>query len=88
MLPFLDSKKIVSVISARRGKSPDIEVNSEMEAPGQEIDPSLKSAAEDVLRAIDTKSVIDLAKALKSAFDVCDAEPQEEGEHTNEEGVA
>lgn len=70
-LPFLDRKKMSSVISSRRGKSPDIEVNPEVEAPGSEMDPGLKSAAEDLLRAIESKSVIDLAKALKAAIEMC-----------------
>ncbi len=82
MLPFLDSKKIVSVIAARKGKS-DMEVKPEVEAVGGEIDPGLKSAAEDIMRAIESKSVIDLASAIKAAFEVCDSyedAPQMEGE--------
>lgn len=77
MLPFLDKKKTVSVIMSKRGKNPDIEVNSEVEAPESDLDPSLKMAAEDILRAIETKSVIDLAKALKSAYGACEGgEPE------------
>lgn len=81
MLPFLDKKKAVSVLLARRGKSPDIEVANETEVGDSDIDPGLKEAAEDILRAIQTKSVIDLAKALKAAFTVADSMPHEEGEH-------
>lgn len=84
MLPFLDKKKTVSVIMAKRGKSPDIEVNSEMEAPGQEIDPVLKEAATDILRAIETKSVIDLAKALEAAYEACEASDESEDQMENE----
>lgn len=79
MLPFLEPKKIVSVISSRRGKNPDIEVNAEVEAPGQEMDAGLKAAAEDLLRALDTRSAIDLAKAFRAAFEICDAYPHQEG---------
>lgn len=85
MLPFLEPKKTVSVIMSRRGKSPDVEVNPEVEAPDSEIDSNLKAAAEDMLRALESKSVIDLAKSLKAAFEICDASPHAEGEHTNEE---
>lgn len=80
-LPFLDRKKMSSVIASRRGKSPDIEVNPEVEAPGSEMDPGLKSAAEDILRAIESKSVIDLAKAIQSAFEICGSMPQEESDY-------
>jgi hypothetical protein len=86
MLPFLDKKKIVSVISAKRGK-PDVEVNSEMEAPGSELSPGLKEAAEDLMRGLEAKSPIDIAKALKAAFEICDAYPHKEGEHMDEESA-
>lgn len=69
---------------SKRGK-PDMEANSEVEAPGSDINPGLKSAAEDILRAIESKSPIDLAKAIEAAFNACDSEPHEEGPHTNEE---
>lgn len=85
MLPMFDKRTIASVIGSRRGKHPDIEINSEVEAPDSNLNPALKAAAEDVLRAIDTKSPIDLAKALKAAFDICDSEPHEEGPHINED---
>lgn len=72
-LPFLDRKKMSSVISSRRGRSPDIEVKPEVEAPGSEMDSGLKSAAEDLLRAIESKSVMDVAKALKCAHEICES---------------
>jgi len=80
MLPMFEPKKVVSVISARRGK-PDVEVSAEVEAPGSEIDPGLKEAAEDMLRAFQDKSVLGMAMALKAAFECCDAAPHVEGEH-------
>lgn len=83
MLPFLDRKKMVTTLMSRRGGS--FEAANEMEAPGHEMHPDLKAVAEDVMQAIQNKSVLDLAKALKHAFEVCDAEPHAEGEHTNEE---
>ncbi len=84
MLPMFAPKKIVSVISARRGK-PDVDVAAEVEAPGSEMDPGLKAAAEDLLSGMQNKSVMDIAKALRAAFEVCDAMPHEEGPHLNEE---
>lgn len=83
MLPFLDKKKTVSAVIARRGK-PALEVKSEVSAPDSEGDPALESAAEDILRAIEEKSVLGLAQALKAAFQICDAEPHHEGEHTGD----
>lgn len=79
MLPFLEPKKTVSIIIARRGK-PDLESQPEVEAGEDKIHPDLKEAAEDVMRAIQSKSVIDLAKALQSAFQICDAMPHDEDE--------
>jgi hypothetical protein len=84
MLPFLAPKKIVSTISARRGKSPDIEVNTEAEAPGSHMAPGLKTAAEDLMRALETKSPMDIGRALQMAFEACDSEPHKEGPHINE----
>lgn len=84
MLPFLEPKKTVSVIMARRGKT-DVEANPEVEAPGGEIAPALKEAAVDVMRALDTKSVIDLAKALQAAIAACEEAPHVEGEHLGED---
>jgi alcohol dehydrogenase YqhD (iron-dependent ADH family) len=77
MLPFLNSKKIVSVIAARKGK-PGVEVSPEVEGPGEGIDAGLKEAATDLLSAIERKSVIDLAKALQAAFEICGDMPEDE----------
>lgn len=83
MLPFLEPKHMSTTIIARRGK-PDLEASPEKDMT-EDIDPGLKEAAEDLMRAVESKSVIDVAKALKSAFEICDAYPHQEGEHTNEE---
>lgn len=79
-LPFLQPKKIVSVIVARRGKS-SMEVNPEVSAPGSEMDMGLKEAATDLLRALDEKSPLGVASALKAAFEILDSsEPEQEPE--------
>lgn len=80
-LPFLDPKKIaMSVVATKMKKSGGVEVKPEVEAPDSEMDPGLKAAAEDILKAVQDKSVMDLAKALKAAFMVCDSyeEPAED----------
>lgn len=69
MLPFLDKKRISSVIIAQRGKD-NVEVSPEVES-GEGVDEGLKQAAEDVLRAINSNSVVDLAHALKAAYEMC-----------------
>lgn len=75
MLPMFDKKKVASVVISRMGKK-DQEVSPEVEASGQEIDPSLKEAGMDVLRAIEAKSPVALAKALQAAYQLCEsAEP-------------
>ena len=85
-LPFLDPKKIAaSVIATQmKKKKGDVEVAAEVEAPDSEMDAGLKEAAMDLMRAIEQKSVIDVGKALKAAFMVCDAMPHEEGPHLEE----
>lgn len=41
----------------------------------------LHSAAEDLLKAIESKNVKSVAEALRAAFELCDLEPHEEGPH-------
>lgn len=77
MLPMFEPKKIVSVISSKRGK-PDLDVAAEVEAPGSKMDPGLKEAAEDLMRGLESKSVMDIASALKAAFECLEAAPHEE----------
>ncbi len=85
MLPFLQPKRAVSVIVSKRGKTPDVEVNPEVEAPGSDLDPGLKEAMEDFLRAYEQKSPIDMAKAFQAAFDCCESYPHEENESEEQE---
>jgi hypothetical protein len=69
---FIDPKKVASLASvARKGKQ-DLEV-----APEVHENNEMTMAAEDVLRAVEKKSVSDLTEALK-AFFYCIEE--EEGE--------
>lgn len=86
MLPFLLRKRDSGVVTVKRGAKDLHGVKTEVNAPGVEGDPGLEAAAEDVLRAVDSRSVIDLAKALHNAFQICDAMPHEEGEHEDIEG--
>lgn len=75
MLPFLEPKKLSGIIIARRGK-PDLEVKSET---SQDANPESVKAAEGILRAIESKSVLDLAKSLHEYMTIC-LEMDHEGE--------
>ncbi|MBK8455600.1 MAG: hypothetical protein IPL34_20180 [Thiofilum sp.] len=84
MLPMFDKKKVASVIMERRGKR-DLEVNIEVEAPESDMDPGLMQAAEDLLRAIDDRSIMDIARAMKAAHEICEMYEYEEGYEDMEE---
>lgn len=45
----------------------------------------IETCAEDLLKAIEKKSVSGIAEALTSAFEILDSEPHEEGPHTYSE---
>lgn len=73
MLPFLKNKKEASVAG---------DDDHVMRKPDQEAEyDSLHSAAEDLIKAIESKDIKSVAEALRAAFDLCDSEPHEEGPH-------
>lgn len=81
MIPFLNHKKVAgTILSLKKGKA--TEVAREVEAPESDMDPSLLSAAADLIGAIDSKSSHDVAAAFKAMFEVCESyespEPSEE----------
>lgn len=84
MLPFLNRRKTVSTILAKRGNGPGTEVAPEIEAGGSEQPEGLRSAMEDFLDAVDRRSAVDMAKAFREGFQACEASPHEEFE--TEEG--
>lgn len=71
-----DTKKAATVILSKMksdGTSADTEVK-----PEENMDDSMEgytAAAEDILHAVETKSVQGLATALKSFFEMCDSAP-------------
>lgn len=76
MLPFLKKTKEASV-----SVSPEtIMRESDNEEMGDELD-MLHYAADDLIKAVHSKSTKAVAEALKAAFDICDALPHYEGEH-------
>lgn len=78
-IPFLNPKKAVGVVISHRKGKLGIEVKSEQ---GGDYPDGLKEACEDILRAVDERSVLGMAAAIKAAFEICDAYPNEE---SNEE---
>ena len=74
MLPFLQPKKMSSVIVAKMKPEGGVE-------PEEATDSSLEMAAEELIRAVHSKDASAVATALQAAFEVCDAMPHEEGEH-------
>jgi hypothetical protein len=82
MLPFLKPKAsaVGGVMNVLR--KPDGE--TEMEDTGD--DTGLEACAEDLIRGVTAKDTSLIVDALRSAFQILDAEPHEEGEHLDEEG--
>jgi hypothetical protein len=66
MLPFLEAKKISTVIRSKNGKS--VETSSEDEA-GEEMHPDYKNAILDLMHAQEQKSVHGIAKAYDAMFE-------------------
>lgn len=77
MLPFMkkDKEASVSAVPSRIKREPDHEVDYD----------SLEAAAQDVLAALESKNVRDLAIAIRAAFEICDSEPHVEGPHIEED---
>lgn len=73
MLPFLDSKKMSSVIMKKQ--SPSGEVKPAEDIPAD----SLHMACEDLLSAIEAKDPSAMANALSAAFSMLDDDEMDEG---------
>lgn len=76
-LPFLNARKIASVIIAKKLPNGSIEPSHEEGLP----DPAMLSAAEDLLSAISMKDASKVAAALSAAFNISESsEPEGEME--------
>lgn len=80
MLPFLKPKYQTGLIVETRKSDGDKERTNQSDA-----DDGLKMAAEDLIRAVHSKDGASVASALRAAFEILDAEPHEEGPHTNDD---
>lgn len=77
-LPFLDPKKVASLVVSKKIDKPSVELAAETVVEPEM--PELNMIAEDMLAAIDKKSPSDLAKAIHAAFLMCESMPHEEKE--------
>lgn len=78
MLPYIKHKQVAALVSPVEDK---IKRESD-EGTEEEYDP-LESAAEELCNAIKEENYKAAASALRSAFELLDAQPHEEGPHTN-----
>ncbi len=78
MLPFLKSKQARSagIIMAVRKPEGGMEESNELE---QHDNYGLRSCAEALIKAIESKDASAVASALQDAFDVMESKPHEEG---------
>ena len=84
MLPFLKPKQSgvggVAVTVRKPDGSQQID-----ESEDSQVDEALGACAADLIRGVHAKDEESVVAALKSAFEILDSQPHEEGEHTNEE---
>lgn len=73
MLPFLQSNKIVSIISGRKH-------DKDAKEPAN----LLEQASKALLSAIEAKDSLALAEAMRNMFQELDLEPHEEGSHLSD----
>lgn len=82
MLPFLEPKRVVSMLIQRKGKS-DLEAHPE--SGGNSEDSSLEMVMQDLMRAMEKKSPKEMAQAFKAGMQICESYPHEEAEQESEE---
>lgn len=81
VLPFLKRRNEPGIAGTIiKNRTPDQKPKEDQEDTSE----AHKSAASDLLRAIESKDISGIAEALHNAFQIMDSEPHEEGEHTNE----
>jgi hypothetical protein len=76
-LPFLKNTKSNQTGVAVEYRKPD-------ESSEDQGDHAMEAAAQDILRAVESKDYKHLAMAIRSAFEILDSEVHEEGPHTND----
>lgn len=82
-LPFLRKKHSGNASLSIEYRKPDAEGEGHHDKEPND-DNGLHACAEDIIRCVNEGDKAGLAKALKAAFEICDSQPHEEGQHTNE----
>lgn len=86
MLMKSDKKKQVSVIMARLGKAPEQSEQSSSENGAEQDDSiAVHTAAEELIRALDSKNAAHVAEAFKSLCELCESEESPEEEKSEQE---
>lgn len=80
MLPFLKPKRQDGVIVAQRKPNGNIDMDLDKNMDDESID----YCSQDLLDGINSKDIKKISSALKSAFEILDSQPHEEGPHTYE----
>jgi hypothetical protein len=81
VLPFLKHKQQGNAGLIVKMRAPDEKPDSE---DSEDKDAAIHACAQDLITAIHSKDVKLVAEAIRSAFEILDEMPHEEGEHTNE----
>lgn len=77
MLPFLKKRQEAGISGIQvKQRAPDEKPEAE-----EDKDAAIHSAAQDLINAVHSKDPKATADALRSAFEICDSEPHEEGPH-------
>lgn len=83
-LPFLKKKQAGIANQMVEYRKPDAEGEGHHDKEPNE-DEGLRACSRDIISCIQSSDEAGLAKAIRAAFEICDAAPHEEGPHTNEE---
>lgn len=87
MLPFLKQKKsgaaIVTNYNSSGFKKEQEPEENQGSSSASDAEAGLLACAQDLIKALEKKDSLAVASALKSAFEICDSQPHQEGEHVD-----
>lgn len=82
MLPFLKPKNQGVAGLSIKIRAPDKAEDSEISEESDEKDTAIHACAQDLINAVHSRDVKSAAEAIRSAFEILESMPHEEGEHT------
>lgn len=80
--PLLRKKQVAGLITAKR--KPDGGTEEIGNAPEVQESHPLSSAASDLMAAVEAKDIDGMARALEAAFQICESQPHEEYQESEE----